>query len=425
MKLLTVDTIEQAREKIMAHICSWTRKIKSLPLEKSNGCILAENIISSCDIPSFRRSTVDGYAVIASDTSAATDSIPVFLKLTGSVSMGKEANFLISSGECAYVPTGGMLPQNATAVVMTEYCEAAGEIISVYEAAASGSGTAEAGEDFQKGKLLLKRGTFIRPQEIGAMSAAGIINVNVYTPLAISILSTGDELVPPEKDPAPGEVRDINTNLLKSLAEDYGYHVVSANVFPDDEAQLETAIKEAIQSSDIVLISGGSSQGEKDFTAMLIDRIAKPGVFTHGLALRPGKPTILGWDEESKTLLAGLPGHPVSAMMVFKLLFESLQIELLYIKSINNPHIASSSTNLFSKKSFPIPARINSNIPGSPGKSVCLPVILKLENNSYLAEPVFGKSGMISTLTRADGYIIIDINKEGLKKDELVMVHLF
>jgi molybdopterin molybdotransferase len=158
---------------------------------------------------------------------------------------------------------------------------------------------------------------------------------------------------------------------------------------------------------DAILVSGGSSQGEKDITAEVIGRAAKPGVFTHGLAIKPGKPTILGWDDESKTLLAGLPGHPVSAMMVFEIIFGWL------------------SDKLFGKSPpFPIPARISCKVPGSPGKTVCQPVILHLEEGGFFAEPVFGKSGMITTLTGADGYIIIDLNKEGLKKDELVLVDL-
>jgi molybdopterin molybdotransferase len=179
-------------------------------------------------------------------------------------------------------------------------------------------------------------------------------------------------------------------------------------VLPDDEERLESALRENLASSDVAIISGGSSQGEKDLSAAIIDRVAKPGVFTHGLAIKPGKPTILGWDEESKTMLAGLPGHPVSAMIVFELLFGRLLDEL------------------FGKTpSFPLPARVSCNVPGSPGRTLCQPVILHSEVDSYSAEPVFGKSGMITTLTRADGYIIIDQNKEGLKKAEPVLVHLF
>jgi len=432
MKLLNVDTIEQAREKIISYIKQWQIKTERLPLLETLDRILAQDIYSPCDIPSFRRSTVDGYAVIANDTSGAGESIPVLLKQISSVSMGKIANFSIKSGECAYVPTGGMLPEGADAVVMIEYsekitmkkdritdCENDIYDIAVYEAVASGTGTVEIGEDFKNGDILLKSGTRIRSQEIGALCAAGITHINVFASLTVSIFSTGDELIPPEKEPVLGEIRDINTNLLKALAEKNGYKVLSAQILADDEGQIETALKKAMALNDIVLISGGSSQGEKDFTAKIIDKLAKPGVFTQGLAVKPGKPTILAWDEKTKTLLAGLPGHPVSAMMIFLLLFGWLMKIINKELEIKDLHI----TNCVS-------AKINCNVPGSSGRMLCLPVSLqtpfvKNENDLFFAEPIFGKAGMISTLTLADGYIIIDMNKEGLKKDEIVTVYLF
>ena len=421
MKLLKVDTIEQARGKIASYVKSWKLKTETLPLCETLQRILAEDIFNTCDIPSFRRSTVDGYAVIASDTSGAGESIPVFLKQVGAVLTGKPADFSLESGECAYVPTGGMLPGGADAVVMIEYSEQVNvsnekkdTVIAIYEAVASGAGTVEAGEDFKSGELLLKKGTLMRPQEIGALSAAGIVNASVYAPLRIAIISTGDELTVPDKEPALGEIRDINTNSLKALSVRHGYKTVLTQVLGDDETQLENAVREAMFLSDIVIISGGSSQGEKDFTAMIIDRAAKPGVFTRGLAVKPGKPAILGWDDESQTLLAGLPGHPVSAIMIFELMFgASFKNELF--KIVRPSFMISHS----------LKARISCNIPGSPGKTLCMPVALTFNDGVYTAQPVFGKAGMISVLTRADGYIVIDINKEGLNKDETVMVHLF
>ena len=405
MKLLKVDTIELAREKIFSRIKSWKLKTETLTLCETQNRILAEDIFSLCDIPSFRRSTVDGYAVFASDTSGAGEGIPVFLRLVGSVSMGKAANFPINSGECAYVPTGGMLPCGADAVVMIEYCEEITEnrehrkennenytnnsadtksIIAVYESAASGIGTVEIGEDFKRGEPLLKKGTLIRPQEIGALSAAGITKINVFSPLVICIISTGDELTAPEKEPALGEIRDINTNALKALAEKNNYKVMSAQVLGDNETLLESAVREAMALCDLVIISGGSSQGEKDYSAKVINQAAKPGVFTHGLAVKPGKPAILGWDEESQTLLAGLPGHPVSAMMVFEILFgASLINELFQI---------SAEAFLFSHF---LTARIRCNVPGSPGRALIMPVTLAFKDGVYYAQPVFGKAGMI------------------------------
>ena len=428
MKLLTVDTLDEAREKILAHVKSWPLESETVSLNAARNCIIAKDLCSQDDIPGFARATVDGYALVAADTAGAGEAIPVFLKLAGTVSMGKSADFSIRSGECAYVPTGGMLPGGADAVVMVEYCEGQGGNVAVYEAVASGAGMALAGEDVKKGSLLLRHGTLIRPQEAGALAAAGLTSVQVFAPLKVSIISTGDELVPPDSVPRPGEIRDINSHALKALAETLGYSVVSARTFPDDEGKLIAAITDAIALCDIVVISGGSSQGEKDITANLINRVAKPGVFTHGLALKPGKPTILGWDEKSQTLFAGLPGHPVAAMIVFKLLLGWLTFQLFG-----------------RQEPFPIPAAISCNLPGSPGRTLCQPIVLRLEgetlkgetlendtlesdtleSETYIAEPVFGKSGMITTLTRADGYIIVDLNKEGLKKGEAVLVHLF
>jgi molybdopterin molybdotransferase len=408
MNLLSVDTIEQAREKILSRAKAWQLKSETISLEEGLGRILSDDIFAKEDIPAFNRATVDGYAVHSADTAGAGEAIPVFLKSAGEVPMGECAGFSVQSGECAYVPTGGMIPAGADAVAMAEYCEDAGGSIAVYEAAAPGAGIALAGEDIKKGALLLRRGTLLRPQESGALSAAGITIFPVFVPLKLSIISTGDELVPPEEIPALGKIRDINSNALKSLAFRRGYSVVKNRIVSDDAALLEAAIKEAIALSDVVVISGGSSKGEKDSTASAINSAAKPGVFSHGLSLKPGKPTILGWDEKSQTLLVGLPGHPVAAMVVFELLLGWL------------------CDRLFDRPPpFAVPARISCNVPGSPGRTVCQPVILRLEGDSYTAEPVFGKSGMITTLTRADGYVMIDLNKEGLKKGEGVMVQLF
>ena len=407
MKLLTVDTLEEAREKVWARVKNRPLKSEKVSLESSLGRVLAEDIFVPEDIPGFDRATVDGYAVLSGDTAGTGEAIPVFLRLVGSVSMGKPAGFSIQSGECASVPTGGLVPAGADAVVMLEYSESAGESVAVCEAVAAGAGLVLAGEDLKKGEILFRKGTLIRPHEAGALAAAGITGFQVFAPPKLFIISTGDELVPAEQVPRPGEIRDINSQTLKGAGLKRGYSIVSTKVIPDDEALLESAVREAAALSDMVVISGGSSQGEKDNTEKIISRTASPGVFIHGLALKPGKPTILGWDDESQTLLAGLPGHPVAALIVFELILGWLSDKL---SGLAPP--------------FGIPARISCNVPSSPGRTLCLPVILHLDGDSYTAEPVFGKSGMITTLTRADGFILIDLNKEGLKKDEPVMVSL-
>ena len=406
---MKVDTVATAREKLLASVKDWFCAPETLPIGEARGRVLAEDIYSTEDIPSFRRSTVDGYAVVSGDTAAAGESIPVFLSVKGSVEMGKQALFTIRGGECGEVPTGGMLPEGADAVVMVEYAEAFGDMgVALHQSVAYGENVVQIGEDTGTGDLLLPKGKTLLPQDIGALAAVGATEVSVYKKPRLTILSTGDELVDPSAHPSPGQIRDINTYALAALAEKTGYLVTGKSVLPDDEDALEKAIREGMKTSDLVAVSGGSSQGKKDLTRELIDRVSSPGVYTHGMAIKPGKPTILGCDEASRTLLTGLPGHPVSAMMVFELLFGWLLRE---------------ATG--SGQASAIPARISCNVPTSPGRLTCWPVKLEWTEGGIIADPVFGKSGLITTLTKADGYFIVDRDTEGLKTGETVKVYLF
>jgi len=409
MEFLKVDSVEAAREKTLACVKDWIAAVETIPLEETLGRIAAEDVFSSEDIPSFRRSTVDGYAVFSADTAAAGESMPVFLTIKDRIEIGRPASAAINRGECAEVPTGGMLPEGADAVVMTEYAEPFGDDgAALYRSAAYGENVVLPGEDAKTGEMLLRRGRRVLPQDIGALAAAGVTAVKVYVPPKMTVLSTGDELVPPEQKPGPGQVRDINTCALTALAKKTGYNVVNAAVLPDDEAALERVLRSSMKSCDIVIVSGGSSKGKKDMTRAVMDRVSAPGVFTHGMAIKPGKPTILGYDAESRTLLSGLPGHPVSAMMVFETLFGWLFREITG-----------------SAEALKIPARIDCNAPSSPGKLTYWPCRLEWSDGGYTADPVFGKSGLITALTQADGYFITERDTEGIRTGQIVMAHLF
>jgi molybdopterin molybdotransferase len=330
------------------------------------------------------------------------------LDLAGVVEMGRPAAFTLDRGQCAYVPTGGMIPPGADAMVMTEFCEPFGENrIALYRAVAPGKDLVQAGEDVKQGSPLLRRGQKIGPREIGALAAAGFDRVQVYAPPVLTLISTGDELVPPDKTPGPGEIRDINTWALQALAAQSGWRVRETRVLPDDEALLEKEVRDGMGKSHAVVLSGGSSQGEKDISAAVLARAARPGILTQGMAIKPGKPTIIAYDGDTETILLGLPGHPVSAMVVFEILLSWL------FKTLSHQ-----------KPAFPVPAKLSCNLAGAPGKTCFQPVNLVRDGGEYLAEPVFGKSGMISTLTRAEGFVEIDKNREGLLKGEAVLVHL-
>lgn len=407
MNLLKVDSIEEIRQKLLDISRNFQLKPETARLGDANGRILARDIYAHVNVPDFRRSTVDGYAVLSSDTSGASEGIPTFLKMVGTVKMGKPADFSITNGQCAYVPTGGMLPDGADAMVMVEYCENFDEQIVVYNPAAYGSGVVQIGEDTKKDSLLLTKGTILRPQEIGALAALGLDSVEVAPCLSLSIISTGDELVEVGKDINFGEVYDINTYTIASLAKSNGFSIKDTLLVRDNKQKLSDTIENAMKSSDVVVVSGGSSKGEADYTAKIIDNLASSGVLTHGVSIKPGKPTILGYDKPSNTILVGLPGHPVSAMIVFDVLLVWLYSQLTG-----------------KEQSLPITATMTTNFASAPGRTTYQLVEIEHNGHDYFATPILGKSGLITTLTRSNGYVIIPVNKEGLVKGERVLVHL-
>lgn len=406
MQLLTVDDLGQAREKIKERFGSHLLRCEKIPAADSLGRILGEGVDARNNIPHFRRSTVDGYAVKATDVQGASESIPALLTCVEEVAMGAAATGTLTPGTCAYVPTGGMLPEGADAMVMVEYSEVfSGDEIAIYTSVAVGDGVVQIGEDFGEGERGLHRGTRIRAQEIGVMAALGIQEVSVYATLKVAIISTGDELISAKAPLEPGKIRDVNTSALAALAQSMGMTVVSQVLVPDVWESIEEAIAEAMDKADLVLISGGSSKGKKDMTEAIIDTVASEGVFTHGLALKPGKPTILGWDAPTATLFLGLPGHPVAAMMVFRLLMEWLEGEMYGQQPV-----------------VPITAKIATNVAGAPGRTTSVLVALRREDGGYLAIPILGKSGLISILSRAYGYVLLDKNLEGVQAGDTVTV---
>lgn len=408
MKLLTVDTLEQAREKIIGYLRGKTHRTEKRSLLDAYGYVLAEDVCSSFAVPHFRRSTVDGYAVNYLDTVGAGESIPCFLKVLGAVEMGQNNPYEISRGECVYVPTGGMLPKGADAMVMLEHTEKFGtDEIACYQNVAYKSGVVEPGEDIAENSPVLKKGTVLRPYEIGVLASLGYKDANVYAKPGIVIVSLGDELLQAGEPLEPGKVYDINTYGLYAQAQKFGFAVKSFHHVRDDRAAIDAVLRQAVQEADIVCVSGGSSQGEKDYTAGLLADVSTTGILTHGIAIKPGKPTITAYNEKYQCLLLGLPGHPVAAMLLFELLAAAAYREIWQISEEKQ-----------------IAAVMDCNFPGADGRLTCQLVRLEWENNRYAAKPIFGKSGLISTLAKAQGYILVDMNSEGVKKGEQVFVHL-
>ena len=373
--------------------------------------ILGEDIISAVDVPHFSRSNMDGYALRAEDTYGATESSPMHLKVIGSVEMGKVADVTISAGEAAHIATGGMLPQGADAMVMVEYTEPLdNDTVAVKRAVAPGENIVSVGEDIKKGERLLKKGTKIRAQEIGGLAAVGVIDVSVYKRPKVAILSTGDEIVPPEQEPKPGEVRGTNLFTLTALTKKYGGIAVDFGIVRDDYEQLRKKVTEAVDSCDIVAISGGSSVGTQDMTLTVIRSLQADGILAHGVAIRPGKPTILALARGKPVI--GLPGHPVSATIVFELLVKPILYRMMNSSDSHGEQAT-------------IRARLSQNIPSPSGREDYLRVSLRREGDQWWADPVLGKSGTITTLTKADGLIKIDLELEGLEEGQWVEVRPF
>ena len=410
MRLLKVDTLTEAREKLLKAAENKIPKTETVGFEEALGKVLAENIASRDAIPGFRKSTVDGYAVIAKDTQGVTESIPAFLDIIEEVSIGTQPKNTLKSGQAIYVPTGGMLPEGADAMVMIEYCEKFDDTsIAVYNAVSPGRNVIAEGEDVMMGAQLLPKGKIIRPQEVGVMASAGVTEAEVYKPWTITIISTGDELVDAAEQPEKAQTRDINTYSVSAISRNHGFEIIGRKVLKDDEALLTATIEKAMQESDVVVCSGGSSQGEKDHTADVMDRLSNEGVLTHGIALKPGKPTILGYDDKTETILVGLPGHPAAAMMVFELIVIWLYRQLTGQKE--------------PPKTL---ARITENVAAGAGRATCqLLQLTEGEDGIYDAVPILGKSGLMTTLTKADGYTLIHGDTEGLKEGELIQVTLF
>lgn len=408
MKLLNVDTVAGAITKMDQYFKDLKLKKEEIDTFKSLGRIAGADVYASCNLPEFSRSTVDGYALLAKDTFGASDSLPVFLKLTGKVEMGQPTDLDLSPGEAVYVPTGGMIPKGADAVVMLEYVDQMDDTtIAVHRPSAPGEGMIITGEDIKKGDLIMKQGRKIKPQDIGALAGVGITKIMVFEKPKIAVVSTGDEIVEPAPEISFGKIRDINTYALASLGTELGAEITYKGVVGDDFTELREKLLSLINHNHIIIVSGGSSVGNKDVTARVIDSLGHPGTFVHGVAVKPGKPTIIGKSEN--TALFGLPGHPVSAMIVFKIFIEHL------IKRLNHQDDAEEIT---------VPAVAGANIHSAPGKETYQMVTLEGSNGDYVASPIYGKSGAISLMTKAQGFVRIGHNKEGVKKGEKVLVHL-
>ncbi|MFH1861106.1 MAG: gephyrin-like molybdotransferase Glp [bacterium] len=417
---LNIKTTAETIDILYKHFAPIVQVIESIPILESNNRVLAQDVYSSEDIPNFNRSTMDGYSLNARDTFGASSSMPAYLNIAGDVLMGEATSLRLKSGEAARIPTGGMLPEDANAVVMIEHThEIDSKTLEVQKPVGIWENTVRIGQDIKKQGRLFSKGKLLRAYEIGALAAIGQTRVDVYQRLRVGIISTGDEIVPAHALPKIGQVRDINSLVIGSKLLELGAIPEFYGIVQDKAELIHDAVLTCVEQNDVVLICGGSSVGTRDFVVDTLSSIGE--VLVHGVAMRPGKPTIIAQIKDKPVI--GLPGHPASTTIAFLVLVQPL-LAHLQNTTLSQWHLTATTSR---------------NIPSQPGREDYVRVKIKSiqanaeymihdtgfsSDTKYLAEPIFGPSGLIHPIFEANGLIKIPIDCEGLNKGEETRVML-
>ena len=400
--MLQVLSLGDGRGQLLAKIAGRTPKMEQIMLYTACGRVLAQDIVAKSDLPDFTRSSVDGWAVVAADTFGASAALPALLECRGEVDMGEQPSFSLENGFCAAVWTGGELPQGADAMVMLEDGETLpGGQVAIYSATSPGRHVVFRGEDAAAGQMVLPAGKRLSARDIGALAAIGETLVPVRAMPRVCVLSTGDELIDPADRPRGAQIRDCNGPMLTAACRQAGANAAFCGRISDDALLLKETMRSLAAECDLLLLSGGSSAGAKDAAARCLGELGE--VFFHGLAVKPGKPTLAG--SIGETLVVGLPGHPAAAYLVYyelvRPLLAALQGEALVERTV--------------------PAALASAVPSNHGREELVPVFLA----GGIATSILSKSGVITTLARADGYFRIPRDAEGLSQGATVDVILF
>lgn len=380
---------------------------ETVPLTEALHRVPAEPVVAPHPLPGFARSTVDGYAVRASDTYGVSEGLPGYLQVVGAVPMGAAPEVAVGPGMVASMPTGGVLPQGADAVVMIEYTQQAmADTIEVVRPVAPGDGVVRADEDAAAGAELVPAGRPLRAQDLGMLAAAGVTKVTVHARPRVAVFSTGDEVVPPDTATLrPGQVRDASAVALAAMVTQAGGDPAPGGIVPDDPEALDRALRAALGTSDLIVVSAGSSVGARDETAGVVRRLGQPGIWCHGLAIRPGKPTLLA--DCGGVPVIGLPGNPRSALVVFRLLGIPL-VRLVGGCTMPPPEPV-------------VRAQLARDLASATGRLDVVQVRL----HDGVATPIFGLSALLSVLTAADGYVIVAEEATGLDAGTEVEVTLY
>lgn len=402
--MLIVKNIDEAWSEIPAFYQPCIRRTEKVGLDAALNRVLAADACAMEDVPHFCRSTVDGWAVKAVDTFGASESLPAMLKIGGEVEMGKKPAVKVEREYACYVPTGGWIPEGADAVVMIEHCEILKDELLIYKPASPGNCMVYRGDDAKRGQIIVPCGTLLGAKEIGTLSALGICEVEVLCRPRVGIISTGNEIVDAATphNPELAQMRDVNRYLISSLIAKWGGEPHFWGIVRDDEQEIHKLAAEALPDCDMLIMSGGSSAGIKDNSMKVIESLPDSGFLTHGLAVKPGKPTILG--KSGTKAVIGLPGHPVSAYFILQTVIYEVFYAMLGIKAPERGYVL---------------APAGEKIPSNNGRDDF--VAGRLVNGAFY--PVAVKSGLITLLSQSCGYIRITKDSEGVDKGETVRIN--
>ena len=400
--MLEVLEMEQVYDLLKDSFMNMEDQEELVVVSESYHRILAEDIRVRQNFPMFERSCVDGYAVKASDVFGCSDSLPSILTIIGSVEMGKKSQYTVEAGQCVYVPTGAEVPVGADAMVMIEYIEDYHDgTIGVCKGSPPGEHIIFIGDDAKTDEILIKRGSRIGIKEIGALSAVGIDKVKVKKRIKAGIISSGNEIIPPVRELEIGEIYDANGPMIYAALDAIGCEAHFMGIVKDEYEEMKQLVLDCAKQYDVILISGGTSVGRKDLTVQVLEELGEELV--HGIAVKPGKPTIIGRINEKPFF--GLPGNPVASFFILNLLV------IRFLKELQGE----------TWKDEVLELELDSQISSNHGREECIAV--RIEGNK--AVPMSGKSGLIMMLTKADGYIRVGRNCEGLPKNSKVLVHRF
>lgn len=402
MKFLNAISLNEAKEIVKVNLpSSVTTEVLSY-LDTTQFKIASRDVAAPFCMPPFDRSTVDGYAVKASETFGASESIPALLKIVKAIKIGEEANFTLNFGEAAQIATGAAMPEGADSVVMIENTKKLGDTVAVFKPLKVRENVVKAGEDLRQGDIVLSRGEILNPLKLGALAGLGVSQISIFKTLNVAVISSGDELVQKCANLPKGKINDQNSTIIPSLCQQSGFNVNYTELIKDNLDDLKNAIKKASDCADIVIVTGGSSVGEHDFTAEAISQLGQ--LIFAGIKLKPGKPTMFG--SVGKAAVFGLAGNPLAAALSFKLLIEDTIKELRCGKKTPLCYAVSAE-----------------NFPSTAGRTTIALVKLNYNGNSVLAEFIPTKTAYFCNLLKADGYIVLEENCEGIYKGELLKVY--